>query len=63
MWTEAIEALTSELLELRQAIGAGDMRAIGLVSRNYVSYSVARFERHFAQHGGAVSRTVAVQAE
>jgi DNA-binding GntR family transcriptional regulator len=53
MWTEAIEALTSELLELRQAIVARDMRAIGLVSRNYVSYSVARFERHFARHGSA----------
>jgi DNA-binding GntR family transcriptional regulator len=51
LWAEAIEALTSELVELRRAIVAGDVRAIALVSRNYVSYSVARFERHFAERG------------
>jgi DNA-binding GntR family transcriptional regulator len=50
LWAEAIEALTDELVELRRAIRAGDMRAVGLVSRNYVSYSVARFERYFAEH-------------
>jgi DNA-binding GntR family transcriptional regulator len=50
MWTEAIEALTDELVELHRAIHSGDMRAVGLVSRNYVSYSVARFDRYFGEH-------------
>jgi len=47
IWGEALEALTEELLELRRAVLARDMRAVGLVSRNYVSYSLARFTRYF----------------
>ena len=47
IWDEAIEALTDELVELRRAIVAGDIKAVGLVSRNYVSYSIARFVRYF----------------
>lgn len=49
IWEEAMDALTDELEELRRAIVAGDVRAIGLLSRNYVSYSIARIERYFAR--------------
>ena len=48
IWDEAIEALTDELAELHRGIAAADIRAVGLVSRNYVAYSIARFERYFA---------------
>jgi len=53
IWDEAMDALTDELEELRRAIVAGDMRAVGLVSRNYVSYSIARIERYFVRHANA----------
>ena len=59
IWSEAMEALTKELEELRRAILAGDMRAVGLVSRNYVSYSIARFERYFARQESAAAPSTA----
>jgi hypothetical protein len=47
VWSEALEALSAELTELRRALKVGDAHSIGYASRNYIAYSMTRLSRHF----------------
>ena len=50
--------LTDELEEPRRAIVAGDVSAVGLLSRNYVYYSSAPIESVFCSADEQLSRPV-----
>ncbi|MFT4065467.1 GntR family transcriptional regulator [Paraburkholderia sp.] len=45
LWDEEIEYLNRELEECCRALRAADMRALGLVQRNYISFGLARIAR------------------
>ncbi|PMS36836.1 GntR family transcriptional regulator [Trinickia symbiotica] len=45
LWEEEIEYLNRELEECCRALRAADMRALGLVQRNYISFGLARIAR------------------
>ena len=48
MWPESAQELLCELEELLRALKSGDTRAIALVSRNYIAYSMARLSEYFS---------------
>ncbi|ACC76672.1 GntR family transcriptional regulator [Paraburkholderia caribensis] len=45
LWEEEVEYLNHELEECCRALRAADMRALGLVQRNYISFGLARIAR------------------
>ncbi|MEX3936673.1 GntR family transcriptional regulator [Paraburkholderia phymatum] len=45
LWEEEVEYLKRELEECCRALRAADMRALGLVQRNYISFGLARIAR------------------
>ncbi|MGF6931017.1 DNA-binding GntR family transcriptional regulator [Paraburkholderia sp. UCT70] len=45
LWDEEVEYLNRELEECCRALRAADMRALGLVQRNYISFGLARIAR------------------
>lgn len=42
MWEDEVTFLSEELNELSRALQANDIRAVGFVQRNYISYGLAR---------------------
>jgi len=45
LWDEEVAYLRQELAEIRRALLAGDMRALGFVQRNYISFGLSRITR------------------
>ncbi len=48
MWDEEISFLAEELQELARALEAGDLRAVGFIQRNHISFGLARVARYIA---------------
>lgn len=48
MWDEEVRFLQEELTELCRALRAGDMRALGFVQRNYISFGLARVAKYIS---------------
>jgi DNA-binding GntR family transcriptional regulator len=48
LWDEEVEFLGRELDEIRRALFIGDIRAVGFVQRNYISYGLARITKSLA---------------
>lgn len=44
MWEVELQFLRNELEDLSRALRAGDLRAVGFVQRNYISYGLSRVE-------------------
>lgn len=47
VWPEALDALHAELEEIQSVLVVGDARALGYVSRKYITDSMTRLSRHF----------------
>jgi DNA-binding GntR family transcriptional regulator len=48
MWDEEVRFLQEELSELCRALRAGDMRALGFVQRNYISFGLSRVAKYIS---------------
>ena len=48
MWDEEVRFLGEELSELCRALRAGDMRALGFVQRNYISFGLSRVAKYIS---------------
>jgi DNA-binding GntR family transcriptional regulator len=48
MWDDEVRFLQEELSELCRALRAGDMRALGFVQRNYISFGLSRVAKYIS---------------
>ncbi|MBN9987627.1 MULTISPECIES: GntR family transcriptional regulator [Rhizobium] len=48
MWEDEVRFLNAEVDELCRAMRAGDLRAVGFVQRNYISYGLSRVARYIS---------------
>lgn len=48
MWEEEVHFVLEEFGELCRALRAGDMRALGFVQRNYISFGLSRVARYIS---------------
>lgn len=48
MWDEEVRFLQEELAELCRALAARDMRALGFVQRNYISFGLSRVAKYIS---------------
>ena len=48
MWDEEISFLAEELRELCSALKAGDLRAVGFIQRNHISFGLTRVARYIS---------------
>jgi len=46
MWDEETSYLAEELQELVRALKAGDLRAVGFIQSNHISFGLARVARY-----------------
>lgn len=48
MWEDEVRFLKEEVDELCRALRAGDLRAVGFVQRNFISYGLSRVARYIS---------------
>jgi DNA-binding GntR family transcriptional regulator len=48
MWDDEVRFLKEEVDELCRALRAGDLRAVGFVQRNFISYGLSRVARYIS---------------
>jgi DNA-binding GntR family transcriptional regulator len=48
IWDEEVEYLLKQLRELRRALRSGDLRAVGLIQRNYIAYGLVRLGQYLS---------------